>query len=179
MLLLGLGTIIIVKKEKMEKKFSELGENFTAVCEQDYEELQKILLPSRIFNIVKDSTNFRLELEDSYLMYNNCNRRCEIRDFKVKDYEKLKDTSFLKEHFEGLVDNKIDIEIEDAYIVNATMEIRYRCDYEDGTLPEEILYKSEPYIYNGFWSDWKTEAHSYCTYKVDGEWYVCGNDDEG
>ena len=183
-ILVILGVIAIVvfsvsmnKRNNLKKKFAELGERFTSLQEGNYEEYQKLLLPEAVYDIVKETANFKMDVEDHYLMYDACNRRCEIRNYKVLDYERI-DSSITEDVLEKQVGYQVDIEIEEEYIVNAIMEVRYRCDYEDGQLPGEMLYKCEPYIYNGFWSDWQTERHSYGMYKVDGEWHVFTCDDE-
>lgn len=169
---------VLIKRENLKKKFAKLGEQYTFYKEQDYDKTEQIQLPKEIYDILKETNGYKADVEDSYLMYNNCNRRCEIRNFKLTDFEKFEDKHTIEKSLESRVLDKIDVGVDDAYIVNATMEVRYRCDYEDGTLPEERLHNREPYMYNGFWSEWKTEDHSYGMYKVNGEWYVCDNDDE-
>ena len=183
-ILMILGAIAIVvfsvsmnKRNNLKKKFAELGERFTSLQEGNYEEYQKLLLPEAVYDIVKETENFKMDVEDHYLMYDACNRRCEIRNYDVISYKKC-DSSLTEDSLEERTNYQVDIEIEVAYRVNATMEVRYRCDYEDGQLPGEILYKCEPYIYNGFWSDWQKEEHTYFIYKVDGKWHVMDGDDE-
>ena len=183
-ILMILGAIAIVvfsvsmnKRNNLKKKFAELGERFTSLQEGNYEEYQKLLLPEAVYDIVKETANFKMDVEDHYLMYDACNRRCEIRNYKVLDYEKI-DSSITEDVLEKQVDYQVDIEIEEEYIVNAIMEVRYRCDYEEEQIASLNLSNAKPYIYNGFWSDWQTERHSYGMYKVDGEWHVFTCDDE-
>ena len=183
-ILVILGVIAIVvfsvsmnKRNNLKKKFAELGERFTSLQEGNYEEYQKLLLPEAVYDIVKETANFKMDVEDHYLMYDACNRRCEIRNYKVLDYERI-DSSITEDVLEKQVDYQVDIEIEEEYIVNAIMEVRYRCDYEEEQIASLNLSNAKPYIYNGFWSDWQKEEHTYFIYKVDGKWHVMDGDDE-
>ena len=183
-ILMILGAIAIVvfsvsmnKRNNLKKKFAELGERYTFLDEGDLEEQYKLLLPKAVFDIVKETANYKMDVEDHYLMYDACNRRCEIRNYKVLDYEKI-DSSITEDVLEKQVDYQVDIEIEEEYIVNAIMEVRYRCDYEEEQIASLNLSNAKPYIYNGFWSDWQKEEHTYFIYKVDGKWHVMDGDDE-
>ena len=183
-ILMILGVIAIVvfsvsmnKRNNLKKKFAELGKRYTFLDEGDLEEQYKLLLPKAVFDIVKETANYKMDVEDHYLMYDACNRRCEIRNYKVLDYERI-DSSITEDVLEKQVDYQVDIEIEEEYIVNATMEVRYRCDYEEEQIASLNLSNAKPYIYNGFWSDWQKEEHTYFIYKVDGKWHVMDGDDE-
>ena len=183
-ILVILGVIAIVvfsvsmnKRNNLKKKFAELGKRYTFLDEGDLEEQYKLLLPKAVFDIVKETANYKMDVEDHYLMYDACNRRCEIRNYKVLDYEKI-DSSITEDVLEKQVDYQVDIEIEEEYIVNAIMEVRYRCDYEEEQIASLNLSNAKPYIYNGFWSDWQKEEHTYFIYKVDGKWHVMDGDDE-
>ena len=183
-ILMILGVIAIVvfsvsmnKRNNLKKKFAELGERFTSLQEGNYEEYQKLLLPEAVYDIVKETANFKMDVEDHYLMYDACNRRCEIRNYDVISYKKC-DSSLTEDSLEERTNYQVDIEIEVAYRVNATMEVRYRCDYEEEQIASLNLSNAKPYIYNGFWSDWQKEEHTYFIYKVDGKWHVMDGDDE-
>lgn len=109
-------------------------------------------------------------------MYDSFNRRSEIQDYKIIKIEKS-DTSQAKKWAEN--NFRFSLNVEDEYEVTATMEIRYRCDYDEEYIIDSGLYaKDEPYCYNGFWSEWQTVSHTYLMYKIDGEWYVLGADNE-
>ena len=183
-ILMILGAIAIVvfsvsmnKRNNLKKRFAELGERFTSLQEGNYEEYQKLLLPEAVYDIVKETANFKMDVEDHYLMYDACNRRCEIRNYDVISYKKC-DSSLTEDSLEERTNYQVDIEIEVAYRVNATMEVRYRCDYEEEQIASLNLSNAKPYIYNGFWSDWQKEEHTYFIYKVDGKWHVMDGDDE-
>ena len=183
-ILMILGVIAIVvfsvsmnKRNNLKKKFAELGKRFTSLQEGNYEEYQKLLLPKAVYDIVKETANFKMDVEDHYLMYDACNRRCEIRNYDVISYKKC-DSSLTEDSLEERTNYQVDIEIEVAYRVNATMEVRYRCDYEEEQIASLNLSNAKPYIYNGFWSDWQKEEHTYFIYKVDGKWHVMDGDDE-
>ena len=183
-ILMILGVIAIVvfsvsmnKRNNLKKKFAELGERYTFLDEGDLEEQYKLLLPKAVFDIVKETANYKMDVEDHYLMYDACNRRCEIRNYDVISYKKC-DSSLTEDSLEERTNYQVDIEIEVAYRVNATMEVRYRCDYEEEQIASLNLSNAKPYIYNGFWSDWQKEEHTYFIYKVDGKWHVMDGDDE-
>lgn len=109
-------------------------------------------------------------------MYDSFNRRSEIQDYKIIKIEKS-DTSQAKKWAEN--NFRFSLNVEDEYEVTATMEIRYRCDYDEEYIIDSGLYaKDEPYCYNGLWSEWQTVSHTYLMYKIDGEWYVLGADNE-
>ena len=118
-ILMILGVIAIVvfsvsmnKRNNLKKKFAELGERYTFLDEGDLEEQYKLLLPKAVFDIVKETANYKMDVEDHYLMYDACNRRCEIRNYKVLDYEKI-DSSITEDVIEKQVDYQVDIEIEE------------------------------------------------------------------
>lgn len=180
-ILLIIAVLFLNSETFQRKRFASLGKKFTLADNRSWEERTDLIFPQKVISNMKNNTEddqYQSSIDYFYNYYERLNRRCEIRNYKVTSIQKGEldelDT-WLSYHFIWFGDLKI----KELYNMTATMEVRYRCDYgeEDISYIERYI-DDEPFCYNGYWSEWREETHSYAMYRVGLKWFVIPNDNE-